>query len=415
MSKILTLILLINGIQAADLEVTRDLNKKLYDREYSYVIDKTTRLLRTSTSDVDLMSLRARALYHDGQIQPALDQYKTAYQNDPANDAIAFDYASMLSLSGNTYQAAVVYRDLYQKDSTDVSVLRPMGNIAYEAGEHQIARNIYVSLIGQREKDYSAHRMLAKCYSKLGENKLAAEHYQIAHDLNPGSFTIIYEYARHEYLRNNYDGALGFINLGEKKNASSMKLMLLKADIYFKQNEFTLAIPIYNRLVARGLDSEDVYKRMAFSYYQIGAYYRAVELFEQAIELGDNDAATYYYMGKCLEATKDYEEANGAYMQSLINSQPNFLPDLHESMGNIHAALHEYPDAIHHLKKALELNPDSYFVLYFLADAYDNYYEDKSVALDYFRRARQGSISPRIDEYIDHRIAMISKALFLKE
>lgn len=388
---------------------------KMLSRDYDAVIKETGHLLDAGTSNTTILLLRARALYYEGHTFQALQVFKQAYEASPANDELAYEYASTLSRSGSTYQAAKIYREMYGRDSTDVSVIRPLAKLGYESGEYILAKEMYLELLALRKADYSAHWMLAKCCAKLGEHEAAAGHYQIAHELYPENFNIIYEHARHAYTRGNYEKALGLVKLGEEIRSDTMKLMLLKADIYFKQNEFTLAIPIYNQLLMRGLRSEDVYKRMGFAYYVIGAYPRAHELLSLAVEMGDEDAATYYYMAKCLEGSKKYEEAIATFEICLEKIQPKYLLDLHESLGSIYAVTDDYAKAIQHLSLAIEMNQESHLLMYFLADAYDNYYDDKSLALEYFKKAREGSISPRIDDYIDHRIQEINTKIFLKQ
>jgi len=410
---ILTVLTGITSAEASD--ILSILNQKIYQRDYDTVISETEALLEDDSNNVDLLILQSRALYHNGQIQHALMQYERAYALEPSDHALALDYALKLSGSGSTSRAAEVYKKLYQADNTDRSVIRPYARIIYEAGEYRSAIPMYTALVSYQPADWSAHRFLAKCYSFTGKNQKASEHFQKAYDLVPHNTNIVYDYAKHEYTLNRLDHALELLASITEPNAATMKIMLLRADSYFKQHEYTLAIPIYNKLLMKGLQSKDVYKRMGFAYFVIGAYPRSHELLNLAVEMGDGDAATFYYMAKCLEYSKQYEEAIATFEKCLEAMQPKYLSDLYESMGSIYAVMDDYPNAIDNLSIAMEMNQESHLIKYFLADAYDSYYEDKSVALEYYKKASEGSISPRIDDYIDHRITEISSKLFLKQ
>lgn len=413
--KFLILTLLSATLSAAEGEILADLQQKLYLRDYDAVIQSTENLLRDDLSNVNLMVLQARALYYDGQIKTALSQYEKAYELAPTDHEISFDYAQKLSQSGSSFRAAEVYKSMYTRDSSDMSIVRPYARIVYDAGEFHTAITLYNAIIHQNPEDWVSHRFLAKCFAHVGEEGKSRTHFELAYEIVPDNTNLIYDYAMHEYRLNRLDHTLDLLSSLNENDSGTMKIMLLKADTYFKQQEYTLAIPIYNKLLMKGLRSEDVYKRMGFAYFIIGAYPRSHELLTLSVEMGDRDAATYYYMAKCLEYSKEYDEAIATFEKCLESIQPKYLADLHESMGSIYAVIEDYHNAIDHLSIAREMNQDSHLILYFLADAYDNYYEDKSVALEYFRLAREGSISPRIDEYIDHRIANISANLFLKQ
>ncbi|MBC8193162.1 MAG: tetratricopeptide repeat protein [Candidatus Marinimicrobia bacterium] len=403
------------SIHATTSEIESTLLEKLFARDYEYVILETEKLLSIDSTDASAMAFQASALFYMGQTIKALQVFEEAYNLDPQSTEIGYRYATILKEIGYTTKAREVYQRLFLKDSTDISIVRPYAKITYESGEYGAASNLYKTIISHYPQDFSSQRMLAKCFMNTGEPELASHHYEQALRLSPDNANIIYDFARHEYSQNHLDQALDLIDKADRKTRSSTKFMLLTADIHFKKKEYILAIPFYNRLWLSGFKSEDVFKRMGYAYYTIAAYPRALELFQEALAMGDTDAATYYYIGKCYESEKQYDAAIESYKESIERLQPNYLMDLYHSMGSIYSSREDFPNAIEFYKKALELNPNSLLLNYFLADAYDSYYEDKSVALEYYKRAATDSISPSIDDFIKDRIKKISEVLFLKQ
>jgi len=403
------------SIHAATTEIESILFEKLFAREYEFVIHETDKLLAMDSTDASVMALQASALYYKGSTKLALERFEKAYNLDPHSNKIAYRYATTLQDIGYTTKAREVYHHLFLKDSADISVLRPYAKITYESGEYGAAAKLYKIIISQFPQDFSSQRMLAKCLMNVGEPDLATYHFEAALRLSPNNANILYDFARHEYSLNHLDKALELIKQVEEITRSSMKFMLLEADLQFKKKEYILAIPLYNKLWLSGFKSEDVYKRMGYAYYTIAAYPRALELFQEALNLGDTDAATYYYIGKCHESQKRYNEAIESYKASIGRLQPSYLMDLYHSIGSIYSSREDFPNTIHFYKKALELNPDSSLLNYFLADAYDSYYKDKSVALEYYKKAATESITSSLDDYIALRIKEISEVLFLKQ
>ncbi|MCF7824838.1 MAG: tetratricopeptide repeat protein [Candidatus Marinimicrobia bacterium] len=412
---LLILITVVIGVHAASSEVETALLEKLFARDYEYVISETEQILSTDSLNTSAMTLQASALFYKGQTTKALKIFEKVYNLDPQSNEIGYRYATALQEIGNTTKAREIYHSLFLKDSTDISVVRPYARITYEAGEYLAASKLYKIICFQFPEDYSSQRMLAKCFANMGESELARSHFEMAHRLSPDNANIIYDFARHEYSLNHFDEALDLIVKVDGKTRCSMKFMLVEADILFKKKEYIQAIPLYNKLWLSGLKSEDVYKRMGYAYYTIAAYSRAQELFNAALEMGDSDAATYYYIGKCFEGMKEYDEAIRWYNESLGRLQPNYLMDLYHSVASLYSSKEDLPNAIQFYKKALELDPDSALLSYFLANAYDSYYEDKSVALGYYKKASTESITPTLDDYIKLRIKEISEALFLKQ
>ena len=403
------------GTHAAPQELERNLLGKLYARDYEYVILETDKLLAIDSSNASASVLQARALLSMGHTVKALKCFEEAYTVNPHSNEIAYQYANALREIGYTSRAQEIYHRLFVQDSTDISVLRPYAKSTYESGEYAAASKLFKMITSQFPHDFSSQRMLAKCFVNLGESELATNHFEKALGLSPDNENIIYDFARHEYSLNNFDKTLDLIVKPDRTTIGSTKFILLAADAHFKKKEYTLAIPFYNKLWLDGFRSEDVFKRMGYAYYTIAAYPRALELFQDAQAMGDTDAATYYYIGKCYESEKEYDKAVESYRESIAHIQPNFLMDLYHSLGSIYSSMEDFPNAIEFYNKALELDPDSVLLCYFLANAYDSYYKDKSLALKYYKKAATESITPNLDDFIEDRIEKISEVLFLKQ
>ena len=140
---------------------------------------------------------------------------------------------------------------------------------------------------------------------------------------------------------------------------------------------------------------------------------KAKEIFTRSLQLDSQDPVIYYYLAMSFKQLKQDRQAINFFQIALDLSQPDYLDNLYI---NLSESLHNERDfvaAIHCLRKAGEFTQSRAIIHYNLANIYYDYYEDKSVALAYYKKAAEDDLSPEVDEFIQYRIKELTEAIFL--
>jgi tetratricopeptide (TPR) repeat protein len=117
-------------------------------------------------------------------------------------------------------------------------------------------------------------------------------------------------------------------------------------------------ISAYNEAQTRYPTSVVIPRTLGHIYARLGDQSKAVEYYQQAIQMGDTDVQTVLAMADMYLGLKDYEQAAKAY-QLAIQRDPQNL-QAHSNLGYVYAQLGHSDEAIQENLRVLQLNPNDY-------------------------------------------------------
>ncbi|MDT0643855.1 tetratricopeptide repeat protein [Zunongwangia sp. F363] len=285
----------------------------------------------------------------DGDYGAALDNYRKVLAENPNRLLTAIDYGQLLLRSGNLPQADSLFSGLAKAYPKNAS-------FQYQLG-----------LIKEKQKDSAA-----------------MAHYYTAVSLDKEHKAALYKVARHALKSGKYTLAEHFCLQGLKANPGNRPLLSILAQTYSALHLYEEAIPQYEKLLELGEESEFIYSKVAFAYYQIEAYQQAIQNYQQALTFEDRNAATHYSLGKLYALIGDLEKSETHLLMSiLIKKQP--IDAEYLSLALTYKEMEKYKDALEYLEKALEENPENERALYERAIAADNYFEDLETRMNYYK------------------------------
>ncbi|HLW39135.1 MAG TPA: hypothetical protein VKX31_02005 [Brumimicrobium sp.] len=89
--------------------------------------------------------------------------------------------------------------------------------------------------------------------------------------------------------------------------SSGQQKKLSKADAYFNEMAYALAIDLYVDLKGSSVDTPEMRRKLGDSYYQIGRYQKAVEAYSSMVESSEATKEDYFRYAKVLKMMGDYE------------------------------------------------------------------------------------------------------------
>lgn len=179
--------------------------------------------------------------------------------------------------------------------------------------------------------------------------------------------------AQSYFQKNNYEKAADFYTKAVAMDACNFSALKGLATISCIQKEFNRAIDYYETIIVH-------YPRCVSAHYNVGLCYlhnkqysKAIKELRKAVSLDTHHYKGWNALGTALEAENDLASALDAYQQALeINSQ---FASTHFKLGMLHKTMHNYQEAITHLKHALSLENNNQYVLMELANVFSTIHE----------------------------------------
>jgi|GEM_PF-4425101 len=395
-------------------DIPDDILTLFYTGQYDSAIVALNQLKQSDSSSVEIDLLLGDAYQKSQRWYDAITCYERVYGAQPAHQSNIIEYASVLQRVGYSKRAQGVLRQALAADSSSSVIMRMLARLDYEEMDYSSASGFYLELLSSDPDNVDDHVMAARCAKKLNEPDLATQHYEAAYSKDPMNNKIVYEYARHLHLQDKNSEVFDLIEQCDMDVQGDQKFIILLGNCSYGIGEYQQAAAYLEQAVAFQPNNVELIKKLGFCYYADKDYSKAYQQFLRS-EPYEDDPATYYYLGLCAQEL-GYKKAAVVYLEkSLSLVGPNYLPHLYFVLGQCHHDLKEFPEAIRSFKDALDVTQDDSMIYYSLANTYNDYYSDKSVALEYYNKALEYDLPAVIETYIRQQVQALQNQIFFSE
>jgi type IV pilus assembly protein PilF len=166
-----------------------------------------------------------------------------------------------------------------------------------------------------------------------------------------------------------YTNALKELLEAEKYNSRNPKIHYYLAMSYHGKNMNDKAIEELQLAISLGKNYSEAHNYLGALYSDRGFWDKAIEEFQKALKnpLYETPEMALFNMGWAYYSKKDYKEALTKYQETLRTDRfARLRPQVEKNIGLIYFDQQDFPTAIIHFRKSVELNPnfvDSYFLL----------------------------------------------------
>lgn len=290
-----------------------------------------------------------------GKTSEALDCYNKSAEINPSNPICFYNKGNLLESLGKSEEAIDCFDKALELDPNDLNALNSKGDSLNSLGEFEKAIDCFEQVLGKDPKNAYAH--VSKAISLYCQGK-----YSEAIELCDKALEIDPEYS------NAY--------IWKVKN-----LMEIEEDLENARKLCDKSISIDN--------SSFAYNTKGLSYVYEYDYPKAIECFEQAIEVDPSYVDAYTNKIYCLYYQKKFSKCIEFSNQALDLFQDN--QDIPWYIGDCYSALLDSDKAIEYYKKALEINPESTSLIVSICWEYYSL-QDYDKAREYLGKAKD--ISP---------------------
>ncbi|PIF02001.1 MAG: hypothetical protein CR996_01755 [Draconibacterium sp.] len=365
-----------------------------------------------------LLYLKKGLIYSQLQdYQNAVSAFYEALRLNPENPDILAELAENLSIIGNQQDAVDFYKKAIQLVPDNLSNKAKLGRVYINQKKYKLAYNLFYSIYSTDSSNIYWNKQLAFCSFKTGKRLEAVHLYEKVLEANPRDY-ITYSNLIHAYDRNKEkEKIVKVLEQGLQQFPNDDKLLLENADFRFKMGEYELARKFFEEYFVAGGDTlYKVVMNYAISTYFSAGTSESLPLFEKLYVINPNDPFTMFYMALIYKKMTDYEKSEKFLQWAIEASVPGFWSKFYHHLGQVYGLSRKFPESIEALKKANELDPDNFEILFEIATTYEEYNANKTLALNYYRLYIKEAGEKALNlNYALNRMKMIKEEQFFNE
>lgn len=324
-------------------------------RNYEGAMRFAQKALELYDTDIDSLLVMAQALQKLNDPEKGFPYIQQALELDSSNEDIHIAFANILaSLQGT--DAGINYLDTMISQSGKISYMRALGELLSREERNQEAIQYYsdaltkdpkdkktliaLAKVLQTEKRYDEARdffleaaaldpsdaeplfLIGQLYLDSGKNDFALKQFERVISVNP-NFPLAHYYAGMAQIAlGRPDEALGLAVLEKKMNPDLPDAFMLAAEAYFLKKQYNLCSEEYQKVLAKGLKTADVFIKLARCYRLSGLFDTAMTMLTEAESRESGNADVYKELGALYDEKGEHIKAIEGYKRYLqLNPQ----------------------------------------------------------------------------------------------
>jgi len=319
-------------------------------------------------------------------------------------------------LSGNANKAIIIYEEVLKTDSLNLLLKYDLAKLYTKEYRKNDAIPLLKELIKSDSLNPGYYYELGKIYKNKGAMGFmtSGNYFLDTYRLDTTHLKSIYELTKFYKQLKFKDSATLFIDKGLEINRKSINFNQLKVKDLYAKKQYLNTLDYLDKLEKLNFKGLFTYKYYGMTYMKLKDYELAKKYFKKAQKINWQDAQVFYYLGLIDKEQGGLKKAEMNFMMSIMYLKPEIDKQLFE-LGLISIEQKKSQKAIKYFKEAYENNSKNYFALFQLALVSDDYYEDKKIALKYYKRyvERFSSKDKKMYDYATKRIKHFTKEFFM--
>nr|WP_279347003.1 tetratricopeptide repeat protein [Gramella sp. AN32] len=335
---------------------------------------------------------------------------------NPISDKIHLKLAKLQQEEGNTVKALQNYQKVLKENPGHILTAMDYGELLLKTNKLAEADSLFSHLTSTYPQNASFQYRLGLVKEKQ-QDSTAMDYFFKTVGLDSTHQAALYKTAKYQLTHNNEFNAMSLAKTGLKYKPENTSLLSILGQSYTASLQFKKAIPVYEKLVALGEETEFVLQHLAWAYNNTGRKEDAIEVYQKLLKMQPGNSSYYSQIGSIYYKLKDFEKAKLNFHMAL-NIKDQKLDKEYLNLGFVHKQLENHQLAYTFFNKALEENQFNERAYLEKAIAADNFYEDKQSILDlyvhYFETFKDNG-DPKMLKIAEYRIQDLRKEIFQAE
>lgn len=260
----------------------------------------------------------------------AYENYLKASELDPKNSLTFYNIASILQIQNKHKEACEFFQKAYDVEPNE-SYIVSLALSEFKSEQYNSAISHYKMLVAQHPEKQNFQYNLACCYEMIGE----------------------------------YNFAIGILDQLVLLNPKSLTMSQKLANLYLKTDQPAKAKEIYQRVISKGVVSDEIYYEYALVCVRAGDVDTAETILKKVVELNPNFANAHKDLGVIYLSKRLFDYAKDEF-EKAITIAPDDIGIAFEYANFLHA-ISEYAKAQEFYKRTTDKLPNNPNALTFSA------------------------------------------------
>lgn len=356
--------------------------------------------------DAETLFMKAVAFKALSKFPEAITCFELLYNRDTTNIQVTLELADCYKSTNNNRKPQELYEKALLLNPENRYLMQLLAGSYFTTEQYEKAKKLYLQAC---EQDTSVFllKQAGLCCEKLLQDEEAIFFYMRAIHWDPLDYQPAFRLANLYKNLREYDMGIAVADSFLQRVPDNRDVMRLCGYLHYLNKDFPTAISRFEQSLALSDSSVFVHKYLGYSYFKQNEFSKAIVNLEKVFAVDSSDAELCYALGLAHDVPK-----NIRYFKTAINQVTPAIAMLSTVYQDLALALTKnwkYDEALAALLKARELIPGDPAVLYKIAIHYDNWMDDKALAVKYYRDFLETKSALGEGEYVVTATSIVSK------
>ncbi len=311
---------------------------------------------------------------------------------------------------GHVDKARAFYLKVVQQDSLNRSALQQLGLLFVKNEEFDAARDCFGKLTELDSTNSYYFKQLANVLAETEDVLGAVVNYVSALELNPMDVEAYTGVSEVLIAMEQFPTADSILTVGLEKTGNK-RIELMLARVKLDEEQYDLVIRHVNHVLEKNDTTTVEARLLGLSYHETHDYHKAIQCMRFLETRGVKSDWMYYYMGSSYHHLGDHKNSIPALTAAIDQGISDNIGVYHMQLAMAYEQAHDHKNAIKYYQAAYEYSKSD-ILLYHLARNYDEYYEDKTNAVRYFKKYLKTDDTVKVArQYAKYRLHQLSSEL----
>jgi len=347
--------------------------------------------------DAEILYLKATALKALSRYREAIPCLEEIYQADSSDLKIALELADCYKSAADFKKPQEIYEKSLALHPGNSYIMQLTAGACMTNGLYNKALLYYADACKDDTTSFLL-KQLATCYEKTGMPDSAIIFNEKAIQIDPDDYLPVFHLATLYKNMDLYEEGILVTDNYLSGHPDNLDINRLNGYLQYLVRDFSKAAERFQKCADLKDTSAFLNKYLGYSYFRLNKYDKTMEYLGKALGTNNSDAEMYYVMGLCYDVP-----VNISYFDTtirLVSPAVNFLSEVYQYMALALTKTAAYDSALVMLLKAYQLTPNDITLLNKIGTHYDNWMENKPIALKYYREflaTRSGNIKRHLN------------------
>lgn len=387
------------GLQAQAYSPVDSIKKCLVFGQYVQAKQLADSLLKTDSSNTEIMWLASKAMFEMYQYQSCENILEKVISIDPKLLKAHKSLFQVAQIRGKYKLAAACCDSILALDSSDYETRVNYGLLSLKTGKYGKALEMFLPLLKADSGNAFILKQTGLVHYQMGNNALAAHFLEKALVSNPEDITVLQNLVNISLNLKDYAMGMACCDSGIRLDSANLFFIRNKAYLYFLEQDQDESYAWFSKALQMGDSTPFTCKYAGITYHKLEMHEKAIPLLENAIIFEPDNIKLIYMLGMSYQKSFDYERALEKFQEGYMFQVPdstllsvyfNQMAETYRKKGimlfnrkKYDEANLNYSKAMENYLKALACNPADKMILLQIALLQETQFKNLKQAMAY--------------------------------